>query len=338
MSDLSGNIPRFLAFRVLFNARFYYPVLGVLFLDLGLTVAQYALLNVVWAVTIVALEVPSGALADLLGRRRMVVLAAALMVVEMAIFAFAPPGPWLFPLLVLNRILSGMAEASASGADEALAYDSLPAGTRETEWPRVLARLMRWQSAAFFIAMLVGAAAYDAAFVGSVARALGLPFEPAPVTTRWPVYLTLATAVPCLVVALGLRENRPPAGAFGAALRGAGANILAAARWIARDGRPLALLAAGLLADSFVRLFLTFASNYYRLIELPAWVNGVLGSALALLGFAAAPLCRRLVAARGPAGNFALEHFRFRWIDRSSGGRRRSSGGRRRGQGRRQGR
>jgi len=81
MPDLAGNIPRFLAFRVLFNARFYYPVLGVLFIDLGLTVPQYALLNVVWAITIVALEVPSGALADVIGRRRMVVAAAALMVI-----------------------------------------------------------------------------------------------------------------------------------------------------------------------------------------------------------------------------------------------------------------
>lgn len=305
MTPQPGNIPRFIAFRVLFNARFYYPVLGVLFLDLGLTVAEYALLNVVWAVAIVTLEVPSGAVADLIGRRRMVVLAASLMVVEMLIFAFAPVGPWLFPLLVLNRILSGAAEASASGADEALAYDSLPEADRATAWPRVLARLMRWQSGAFFVAMLVGAAAYDAAFVGSVARALGFAWQPAE-TTRWPIYLTLATAVPCLVVALGLRECRPPLGAFAPALRGAAGNILAAAAWIVRDRRTLVVIVAGLVADSFVRLFLTFGSNYYRLIELPAFMNGVLGSAMALLGFAAAPLARRLVAARGPVANFLL--------------------------------
>ena len=36
---------------------------------------QFALLNAVWAVTIVLLEVPSGALADRIGRKNMVVWA-----------------------------------------------------------------------------------------------------------------------------------------------------------------------------------------------------------------------------------------------------------------------
>ena len=143
---LSRNIPLFIVFRVLFNARWYYPVLAVLFLDFGLSIEQYALLNVAWAVAIMGLEVPSGALADQLGRKRMVVFAALLMVVEMAVFAFAPLGnpSLLFGLFLVNRVLSGAAEASASGADEALAYDSLVAEGRADEWPRVLERLMRW--------------------------------------------------------------------------------------------------------------------------------------------------------------------------------------------------
>ena len=58
MNDLPKNARLFVAFRVLFNARFYYPVLAVLFLDLGLTIDQYALLNVAWAVSIVLCELP----------------------------------------------------------------------------------------------------------------------------------------------------------------------------------------------------------------------------------------------------------------------------------------
>src|ERR1700741_3552611 len=105
----SRNIPLFIAFRVLFNARWYYPVLAVLFLDFGLSVEEYALLNVAWAAAIVGLEIPSGALADQFGRKRMVVGAAGLMVVEMAVFAFAPLGHprLLFVVFLLNRLLSG---------------------------------------------------------------------------------------------------------------------------------------------------------------------------------------------------------------------------------------
>ncbi len=130
---------RFIAFRVFFNARFYYPVLGVLFLDLGLTLDQYALLNVVWAATILTMEIPSGALADSIGRRPLVIAAGGLMMLEMAVLAFAPPGAWLFPVLLLNRVVSGLAEACASGADEALAYDSLPEARRDEVWRGVLA-------------------------------------------------------------------------------------------------------------------------------------------------------------------------------------------------------
>ena len=74
------NIRLFVAFRVLFNARFYYPVFTILFLDYGLTIEQFSILNTVWAITIVCAEVPSGALADLLGRKRLLVLTSVLMI------------------------------------------------------------------------------------------------------------------------------------------------------------------------------------------------------------------------------------------------------------------
>lgn len=60
----------------MFNCRFYYPIFTILFLDFGLSVAQFAVLNAVWAATIVMAEVPSGALADVVGRRRLLRFAA----------------------------------------------------------------------------------------------------------------------------------------------------------------------------------------------------------------------------------------------------------------------
>lgn len=316
--DGCGRNPAlFIAFRVLFHARFYYPVIGVLFLDLGLTLEQYALLNVIWAAAIVLCEIPSGALADAWGRRAMIVLAAALMVVEMAIFAFAPTGnpALLFWLLVANRLVSGFAEASCSGADEALAYDSLPEDRREERWAAVLASLMRWKSGAFLVAMLVGAAIFDGAFLASAAQFFGFDWVPGN-TTRFPVFATLCTAVGALVVALLMKE--PPVGGVttdGSALpsprnspgvtQSLLQNIAQGARHVLTVRRVTLLLVAALLLDSFVRLFLTFASNYYRLIELPEVANGILGAGIALLGFLVAPLAKRMVETCGPAWNFA---------------------------------
>lgn len=84
-SNAERNRKSFIAFRTLFNARFYYPVLAVLFLDLGLSASEYSLLNFVWAIVIVFAEVPSGALADRIGRRPLIVAAAICMVLEMLV-------------------------------------------------------------------------------------------------------------------------------------------------------------------------------------------------------------------------------------------------------------
>lgn len=90
-----------------FNARFYYPVFTILFLDFGLTLEQFALLNVIWALTIVLLEVPSGALADTVGRKNLLICTAVFMVVEISLLCFAPKGNphLLFAIFLVNRVL-----------------------------------------------------------------------------------------------------------------------------------------------------------------------------------------------------------------------------------------
>ena len=98
-STARRNVRLFMAFRILFNIRFYYPVFMVMFLRYGITLEQFGLLNAVWAVVIVLLEVPSGALADLLGRKSLLVTAAIMMTLEMLLLAIVPIGSsWVFLL------------------------------------------------------------------------------------------------------------------------------------------------------------------------------------------------------------------------------------------------
>jgi len=291
-----GNVRRFIAFRILFNARWYYPVYALVFLDLGLGLGAFSLLNGLWALTIVLCEVPSGALADRFGRKRLLVAAAGLMVIEMALLAFAPAGggPWLLLALGLNRLLSGMAEAAASGADEALAYDSLPAGERERHWSKTLTTLMRWQSVAMMLAMLCGAALYDPGFVNGLLGWFGMQTEiPAAVTHRIPAILTLGNAIVLFFVTLGFRETcsaETPAAGLSDAFR----SIPQIGRWILGHRAVLLTIVGGMVLDSFVRLFLTLNSGYYRLIGLPEASFGLLAAAMGVMGFLIPPLAARL--------------------------------------------
>ncbi|HKJ89573.1 MAG TPA: hypothetical protein VJ960_00455, partial [Oceanipulchritudo sp.] len=222
---LEGNLRRFVGFRVFFNARFYYPVFTILYLDYGLSLEQFAILNLVWALTIVLAEVPSGALADIVGRKRLLVFAAILMFIEMGLLVLVPVGAstLLFVVFFLNRIFSGLAEAAASGADEALAYDSLKALGREDEWAHLLEKTTRYLSIAFFAAMIIGALAFDASFINSVLGRLNLSWEVEPETSiRFPIILTWFTSCIVLYLTLTMREiptGEPPPGPSPSAVR-----------------------------------------------------------------------------------------------------------------------
>jgi len=299
------NCALFIWFRILFNCRFYYPVYTILFLDFGLNLSQFAFLNVVWAVSIVCLDLPLGALADVIGRRRMVILAAAMMVVEMLAFACVPVGgPWVFHVFLVNRVLSGAAEAFASGADEALAYDSIPAAERAAIWPRVMGRLSRWMAAGFIVAALTGAFVYDA---GKMSWLLGATLDKA-TTLKFPIYLCVLSALGCLAVALAMSEAKhdAPVQSFGEKLRTGWRGIRDAASWIRRTPASLLLLTLGFLLDSIVRLFYTVASNYYRYIGLDEASFGVISVAGSLLALLTSGWMEWLVRRRSAAFNFAL--------------------------------
>lgn len=275
---------------MLFNARFYYPVFAVLFVDLGLTLEQFSFLNVAWATSIVLFELPLGAVADRFGRKKLVLGAALLMVVEMSVLAFIPTGngTLLFVVFLVNRVLSGLAEAAASGADEALAYDTLVAEGRADDWPRVLSHLQRLMAVGFVVSMLIGAVVYDPDLVNG---ALGTSFAQID-TARFPVYLTLGLALGAVAVAARMREV-PVAEDGDPDLSG----VLAAGKWIRATPFVLALIAFTLVIDSAVRMFYTLNSSYFRMIGIPAAYFGVIGAVFAGLGlvtpFVANPMLRR---------------------------------------------
>jgi MFS family permease len=301
---LLPNVRRFLAFRVLFNARFYYPVLAVLFVDLGLTLDQFALLNVAWAASIVLCELPLGAVADKVGRKPLIVGAAVLMVVEMAVMAFAPTGDatLLFWVFMVNRVLSGLAEAAASGADEALAYDSMVAAGNKDDWPRVLSRLQYVMSASFVFAMVVGAVVYDNGLVNSV---LGTSFDQQ-TTARFPVYLTLAMSFGALFVALRMTEPDVQSDPAELPLETGWRGVAQAARWIVATRFALVAILFFLVLDSPMRIFMTMQASYFRMVEIPESMFGVIFAVFSSIGIFAPRVATALVKNCAPAVNFLI--------------------------------
>lgn len=309
------NVRLFIAFRIFFNARFYYPVFTILFLDFGLTLEQFALLNAAWAAAIVLLEVPSGALADTFGRRNLLVVTGILMVVEIALLCFVPLGntDLLFAVFLVNRVLSGAAEAAASGADEAIAYDTLKLEGNAGDWPRVLEKQMRMQSVAYIGAMSLGAAVYDPALMQRVVDLFGLKILLTQETTlRFPLYLTLVFAVMTLFTTWRMRELVSPesVGVYSDASRKTifqAFNLtLQAGIWILKTPFALVIIFAGLMFDNCIRMVITLCSQYYRLISLPEASFGLIGSGMAVLGLVIPKLAHKMVDRHSAAYNLGL--------------------------------
>lgn len=307
-SALASNLRIFVWYRAFFNARFYYPVFAVFFTDLGLSMAQFLWLNVIWAVTIVLFEVPSGVLADLLGRKKLVVFSALSMAVEMLLLIVAPQhGGWgLFAICAVNRVLSGLAEAAASGADEALAYDSLKhiAETEEgleDRWDDTLVSAMRWRSLAGVLAMLVGGFVYDHE------RMVMLFGEfPRIVSIKLPVILCFVSACVCIFLAWRLADPGSQKPNNHPTVRGIGRGMLGAASWVIQTRWVAAIMIVAVLIDAATRTFVTLQSEYFRYIHLPEYTFGIIGAGMSLAGWVVPLYVRPLARRWSPRGNLLI--------------------------------
>jgi len=307
-----SNVRRFIAFRAFFNSRFYYPVFTILFLDYGLSIEQFAILNTIWAFTIVLSEVPSGALADLIGRKQLLVTTSVLMILEMALLAFVPLGnsTLIFSAFLVNRVLSGLAEALASGADEAMAYDTLIAEGDPEDWAKVLDIQMRIRNFSYMITMTIGAMIYDPGTVNSVLHWFGFEMELSQqVTMRFPIYLTLGLGFLSLYTTLGMQDpvleqkSKTDATDTWQKIKEVSRITMMAGSWILKTPMALAIILFGMSLDHCMRMIVTMTSQYYRVIDLPEASFGLIGAGIAMIGLVLPRMARAMVESFKPITN-----------------------------------
>jgi len=130
------------------------PIWVVFLQRKGLGLTQIGLLEgFAWVLT-AALEVPSGAIADRVGRKASIALGAFLYSIAM----FLILADALSPAFLLGYALWNSSTAFVSGADSALLYDSLKASGRTSEAAKQTGRYAAIQQASQGIASVVGAA------------------------------------------------------------------------------------------------------------------------------------------------------------------------------------
>ena len=120
-----------------FGLTFFAPIWALYIEESLFSVVNVAVIIAIQSLTAVVLEVPTGAIADLFGRRNTVIL-GAFGVLASTIFLYIGGSMVMF---ILYAILSAVGGALASGADDALIYDTLKSERKEKHYKHIIGTL-----------------------------------------------------------------------------------------------------------------------------------------------------------------------------------------------------
>jgi len=145
---------RFSAYGFLKNQQYYEPFLILAFREKGLSFFEIGVLIAFREICINLMEVPSGAVADVFGRRRSMILSFIAYVVSFVIFGFGQQYWHFYPAMLLFAV----GEAFRTGTHKAMIFDWLRQQGREDEKTRVYGYTRSWSKLGSALSALIAAA------------------------------------------------------------------------------------------------------------------------------------------------------------------------------------
>jgi len=132
------------------------------------------------------LEIPTGAVADFLGRKYSLAMAGLVTAIATLVYGSVP----LFGVFLIAEFLYAMGAALSSGADDALLYDALKEEGRESESKKIFGRANTIHLAGIFLAAPIGSL---------MAQKFGV---------NSPMLFSAIPTFLCFLVALSIREPK----------------------------------------------------------------------------------------------------------------------------------
>lgn len=168
--NIKYNIPLMYIIACLMWARFFIPVLALFYIASQVPLEQFAIIMGAFALSNFLLEIPTGVIADLIGKKKTLMVGRFCYIIEVAILAFMN-GFWPF---LIAKIISGVGVSFVSGATEAMFYDTLKKLGREKEHKRISGTMFMLTSISMAFVFIIGA--YIFSFNPKWPAVLSLPF------------------------------------------------------------------------------------------------------------------------------------------------------------------
>ncbi|HBB68127.1 MAG TPA: hypothetical protein DCZ93_12720 [Elusimicrobia bacterium] len=151
-TKLEHNIWKAYIQSIITNAAFFVPVIVLFWQENGLDFTRIMVLQTLYSIVVVLLEVPTGYFADIFSRRAALTVASSFLAAGMLIYA---AGNNFFEFLIAETVWA-IGVSLISGCDAALLYDTLAGLDRKTEYKKIIGQAMFYGYISTAVASIAG--------------------------------------------------------------------------------------------------------------------------------------------------------------------------------------
>ncbi len=183
MTNIQANLWKIYAYKLLSEFWVIVPILIPYYQSNNLNKTQIFTIQAAYALSILIMEIPSGYLADIIGRRKTLILGALFMPLGIGVYVFTHS----FLSFIIAEFIIAIGNSMRSGCDSALVYDTLIQLKQESEYKK-------FEGRSFYYARLGSSIS---SILGGLLALLSL---------KMPFYANMATSALLLPIALALIE------------------------------------------------------------------------------------------------------------------------------------
>ena len=134
---LKSNIRKIYLYKSLFGMIFPVPIMVLFWQDNGLNLTQVMILQSLFSIAVVFLEVPSGYFADIVGRKKTLIIAGGALVCAVSVYSIGDN----FLHFLIAEMLFACGFSLISGTDSAFVYDTLQEIHTEQQYQEVYGKI-----------------------------------------------------------------------------------------------------------------------------------------------------------------------------------------------------
>jgi MFS family permease len=256
MNGFSKNIPRLYLIKISKWFSLVMPIIVLFYHNNDMGMHKIFLLKAIYSIAVVFMEIPSGWMADVWGRKKTLVLGSILGSIGFLIYSFS----YGFIAFAVAEIILGIGHSFVSGADSAMLFDSLKADNKTEKYTREEGRITSVGNFAEAIAGVIGG------FLAAI-------------SFRTPFYFQCAVAAMAIPAALTLIEPKFKSPGQTQTIKKLIQNIRST--FVSNQNLRISILLSAVTGTATLT-FAWLVQPFFKAIDLPVEMFGIFWTALNL--------------------------------------------------------